>query len=171
MNWDAFGALAEGLGALVVIASVIYLGKQVHDNTKQASADSQSRIVENWIRILDSMTSDERVTSAVRKSYSGLQTMSDDEKFIAYMRFASMVNHLEMVLRLEKQGLVPAETSETFGNIIAMLLATPGWEEFWSLDGGLAVPLTASYLKDRASPESGTMPFTDVIPFFAYSKE
>jgi hypothetical protein len=48
MNWDAIGAVAELLGALGVIASLVYLGRQINHNseivqasTNQAVADSR----------------------------------------------------------------------------------------------------------------------------------
>ena len=35
MNWDAVGAIAESIGALGVISSLIYLAVQVRQNTRQ----------------------------------------------------------------------------------------------------------------------------------------
>ena len=37
MNWDAIGAIAELLGAIGVIASLIYLATQVRQNREQVS--------------------------------------------------------------------------------------------------------------------------------------
>ena len=34
MNWDVIGSLAEILGALGVVASLVYFGMQVHQNTR-----------------------------------------------------------------------------------------------------------------------------------------
>ena len=34
MNWDALGALAEAVGALAVIITLIYLALQTRDNVK-----------------------------------------------------------------------------------------------------------------------------------------
>jgi len=93
INWDAVGASAEGIAAVVVIASVIYLSKQIQNNTEQASAESQRRVVENWIRVLNSITIDTRITNAVRKSFVSLDNLSGEEQTIAYLRFAAIVNH------------------------------------------------------------------------------
>ncbi len=40
MNWDALGAIAELLGAVGVIASLLYLGRQIRQSTKQSFASS-----------------------------------------------------------------------------------------------------------------------------------
>jgi hypothetical protein len=38
MNWDAIGALAELAGAVSVLGTLIYLAKQIKDNSKLLSA-------------------------------------------------------------------------------------------------------------------------------------
>ena len=40
MNWDAIGSLAEILGAIGVIASLVYVGMQVRQNTRTMHAAS-----------------------------------------------------------------------------------------------------------------------------------
>ena len=40
MNWDAFGALAELLGAIGVVASLIYLATQVRQNSRHVRSQS-----------------------------------------------------------------------------------------------------------------------------------
>jgi len=169
INWDAVGASAEGIAAVVVIASVIYLSKQIQNNTEQASAESQRRVVENWIRVLNSITIDTRITNAVRKSFVSLDNLSGEEQTIAYLRFAAIVNHFEMVLSLEEQGLIPVERSETFGNVIRLLVGAPGWKQFWALDGGVAAPRVAQYLQDNPLSENEHGSVIDVFPFLAYS--
>ena len=42
MNWDAIGAIAEGLGALGVIATLFYLASQVRQSKKATEANTRS---------------------------------------------------------------------------------------------------------------------------------
>ena len=41
MNWDAIGAIAESLGALAVIISLIYLAAQVRQTRVQLRAQAE----------------------------------------------------------------------------------------------------------------------------------
>ena len=41
MNWDAIAAIAEGLGALGVIASLLYVAVQVRQNTRASRVESK----------------------------------------------------------------------------------------------------------------------------------
>src|SRR5687768_12749763 len=55
MNWDAVAALAEILGAIGVIASLLYLSQQVRQNTEAtrlAMSHSISAAVRDWNRPL-----------------------------------------------------------------------------------------------------------------------
>lgn len=45
MNWDAIGATAEILGALAVLATLVYLSLQIHQSNKLAQAESQRELM------------------------------------------------------------------------------------------------------------------------------
>ena len=51
MNWDAIGALAETLGAIGVIASVLYLAYEVRSNTKTIRAEASTRAQMEWSKV------------------------------------------------------------------------------------------------------------------------
>ena len=46
MNWDAISAIAEILGAVAVVASLMYVGKQVAQNTAMMRVGSASETLE-----------------------------------------------------------------------------------------------------------------------------
>ena len=46
MNWDAISAIAEIIGAVVVVASLIYVGRQVAQNTAMMRVGAASESME-----------------------------------------------------------------------------------------------------------------------------
>ena len=46
MNWDAIGAIAETLGAVGVIASLVYLATQIRQNTSTVRSSAASSLAE-----------------------------------------------------------------------------------------------------------------------------
>ena len=50
MNWDAVGAVAESLGALGVILSVLYLAYEVRSSTHTTRAEAGTRAQMEWAR-------------------------------------------------------------------------------------------------------------------------
>ena len=47
MNWDAIGAIGEVIGALAVVASLIYLASQVRHNNRLARNDSLQTVLQS----------------------------------------------------------------------------------------------------------------------------
>ena len=48
MNWDAIGAVAEMLGAIAVIATLLYLSKQIKSSEKTTRNEMRHRHMEAW---------------------------------------------------------------------------------------------------------------------------
>ena len=40
MNWEAIGAIGETVGAIAVVATIIYLARQVRDNSRQVKINT-----------------------------------------------------------------------------------------------------------------------------------
>jgi len=47
MNWDALAAIGQAFGALAVVASLLYLARQVRHSTLQSHAAAWSRLT-SW---------------------------------------------------------------------------------------------------------------------------
>jgi hypothetical protein len=45
MNWDALGAIAETLGAIAVVASLVYLGRQVRQGSREVHANTSNSVI------------------------------------------------------------------------------------------------------------------------------
>ena len=56
MSWDALGAVAELLGAIAVIASLLYLGLQIRASNKQSKAQTFHLVASEQARVSDSIT-------------------------------------------------------------------------------------------------------------------
>lgn len=48
MNWDAVSAVAEVIGVIVVIMSLVYFAAQVRQGNQMALAESERELLENW---------------------------------------------------------------------------------------------------------------------------
>jgi len=49
MNWDAVGAIAELLGAIGVIGSLIYVASQVRASTVASKVESKLHLTQNMV--------------------------------------------------------------------------------------------------------------------------
>ena len=63
MNWEAIGVIAEVVGAVAVIVSLVYLAIQVSSNTRALRATASFDTTHSWA------TTNGRVTCPIQKSY------------------------------------------------------------------------------------------------------
>lgn len=86
MNWEAIGAVAELVGAAGVIASLLYLGAQVHASNRasavQAKLDS-TRLLNDFMDLLIERPD---LNQLMIKGRKGLETLSADE----YQQFSNI---------------------------------------------------------------------------------
>lgn len=77
MDWDAIGAIAEVLGAIAVIASLIYLSIQIRASTSQSRAQLFQQVTSEQARVSDAVTNEENYAVWL-KMYRG-ERLEDDE--------------------------------------------------------------------------------------------
>ena len=165
MNWDAIGALAEALGTMVIIVSILYLSRQIRESTKYASAEAERQIQESYIGIHDSMSRDPEAFQAFRKGLASFDMLSDVEKSHAHVRFNIFINHLEMVLRMQAKGLVDDDLVDTYCNVVVGTLDTPGGREYWKRSGHAYQQRSRSYIDAHLSSGSEIGDFQKVFPY------
>ena len=80
MDWIAVGALAELVGAVAVVLTLVYLAEQVRNNTRMArsaaTAEAVAAVREANARIAD----DPSVSQLFWKGLQGLENLSEDER-------------------------------------------------------------------------------------------
>ena len=75
MNWDALGAMAEAIGALLVIASLVYLSIQVRQSNKEAEASAQSTWISGWNEAIKGWIKDDITIEAMRNGFDDFDSL------------------------------------------------------------------------------------------------
>ncbi len=88
MNWDAIGAIAELLGAVGVIASLVYLAGQIRQsreqmalNSRTMQASTQQDISENINGIVMRATADSENTRAIALGSADFEQLNEGDAF------------------------------------------------------------------------------------------
>ena len=81
MQWDAIGAIAEALGAVAVIVSIVYLARQVRQTRVQLQAQAEDAIT---ARSFDAYTPvyEGNNASIFRRGLTSPQELNEDEAFV-----------------------------------------------------------------------------------------
>lgn len=135
MNWEIVAAAAELLGAIGVIASLVYLAGQVRSSGHQARHAAIQSVVnkmnEVWIHMAAETTADLWVRGS--KGLSNLDGEREAVQFSALM--LSVFRPFEEMYHYRKEGLVDDWIWESISPVCQALMSTPGFAEWWERRG------------------------------------
>jgi hypothetical protein len=130
MNWDAIGAIGEIIGALAVIATLMYLAIQVRHTKNMVTNQNEQTLYQQWASSLQPLATSPQVSSLMvkgRKSYLGL-TEEERMQFDALM--VMVLNSAEAPYRITDNSEEDAEV-EVIWEIARLFLNYPGGREYW----------------------------------------
>jgi hypothetical protein len=132
MSLQDLGSLGEFVGAVAVVASLLYLALQMRQNTAALQVGSRQAIVESYRSFNRPFISDPTVgTLFVEKltSYPELEP-PDQMRFVSLL--VDQMLHFQGALALHESGSLDDETFRAYRDFAAALLSTPGGAAFWS---------------------------------------
>ncbi len=110
MNWDALGAVAELAGALSVLGTLIYLAKQIKDNSKLLSTSIYETAMEGYNNINKWSTGDPDLVLLTHRMFVENETeMTPIEIFRVHMIQRIYANHIYKLYRLYEDGVLHAK--------------------------------------------------------------
>jgi len=142
MNWDAIGAIAETLGAVGVIVSLVYLATQIRhsrdqmsQNSKLLTASATTAAIQTRSRSNEMMIQDSEVA---RIFWDGIVdrdslTLEDQGRFdpLILLQFEGRSQDFLFY----RQGVSSAESWDMAEAGIGWMLEYPGYQQWWRLWG------------------------------------
>ena len=128
MNWQAIAAVAEAVGAIAVVASLLYLAVQVRQNTRQSRLGAQQAMVAELGMALQAQAQDREFATLLAKGLQSLESLDPVER----VRFLSHVGHLlrlyEAVYFYHAEGTLDDRIWKGFEAAIADVMSYPGMQ-------------------------------------------
>jgi len=136
MNWDAIGAIAETVGTLAVLITLVYLAVQLRTANKQREIESLRHNWDGLNQICSILSESPEKASIVLRGRESLQNITDEERMIFEFIHISMLNTFEVwylqLMETSPPGSYRDEQIHNMGHIIAFLFDHPGTRELWS---------------------------------------
>lgn len=119
MNWDAIGAVGEIVGAMAVVASLIYLASQIRHQNSIALRDSRSNILDRWA-ILSTSQIENLDTAALMNKLRSISASLTDEERVRASGLASMyLNVCGAINSSHEAGVLPEKILNLHLNILS----------------------------------------------------
>lgn len=170
MNWDAVIAVTEIAGVVAVVVSLIYVGYQVRQNTRQLRQDNLRETVRgtldsNWLYHRDA-----RALAVFRKAVRSFDELEPDDKALFHSIVVDIAFYFEVVRQLEMSGLIDRSAVDINQRFLAGILVTPGGREWLRFaEDTMPMPEPAlAYLKLVVEVGEGSIrPITELQPWLA----
>ena len=88
MNWDSVGAIGELLGAVAVVVSLIYLGRQVRQNTTAVRTGNATTMQNNFQKLAKLFYTDTAMTEVVLQAMESDRDLTPAQRHGAYAYFS-----------------------------------------------------------------------------------
>ena len=166
MNWDAIGAIAEVLGAVAVIVTLVYFALQIRQSNRLAEAESQRELMK--LDVFTPLVTDPVLTSEFRACLNRYEEQDSDVKTRFFFLMTAWHLQMESVFRMNEKGLIAELSYKGYLTWYNSLLSTPGGAAFWKEVSPAHAPDLVEALEalknDKDNPYRYTNAF-DLMPF------
>lgn len=126
MNWDAVGATAEVVGAIGVLASLIYLAIQIRHNSSSVDSSTEDGVVSGFNEINLVIAADPKLAALFTMGLENPNGLGSEEATQFSFLFSSYINQYSRLYILYLKGSFPKDRWETYARELAYLISTPG---------------------------------------------
>ena len=135
MNWEAIGAIAELLGALGVIVSLIYLAAQIRQNTRSACSASFQVAAAEAGQIYRVIAENSEAARVFRIGMQEPTRLDSDEMVRFVSLLASMFRGYENMFVQYQNRKVDEASWAAWRTSMVTALESPGGSCFWEARG------------------------------------
>lgn len=131
------GNLGEFVGALGVIVSLIYLAKQMQQNTISVRAASFNSMVQNSLRLLEHSFIDSEFARFLHRAELDPSALSPEERVRWDSYMTAVYRHFGNLVYQHRVGALDQEMWESYERTLVDHLRSPAWRAWFQENNGL----------------------------------
>jgi hypothetical protein len=131
MNWDAIGALADMAGAIGVILSLLYLGVQIRNQSKQSRLESVSESTRQWNDILADTANNRELCSIWIRGLEAFDQLDREERAQFSSQLGRVCRVVEGLFEHYQEDRLKPDTWDAISRTLMDFAAYPGFKDWW----------------------------------------
>ena len=131
MNWDAVGAIGEIVGAAAVIATLIYLGKQIRDSARAARSAAVTDATNAIQALYQQLGSDPQSSQHFLRGLRDYDAMPELDQFQWLMMMHAFFIAFQRSFFLAHEGTLDVRLRDSIGTAIISVNHLPGVRRYW----------------------------------------
>lgn len=171
MNWNAVSAIAEIVGVIAVVISLIYLALQVRQNTSQLRQDNMRTTVRGTLDANWYYHRDPEAFRVISRGIRSFDDLSPQEQAHFHSIIVDLSFYLEIARHQHMAGLIDKSALDVNLRFFLAILSTPGGGQWWEM-AKQTKPMPESGVEflqralDSAQP-GDVPPITELQPWLA----
>jgi len=145
MNWDAISAVAETVGTIAVLATLLYLSVQIRVANKQRETESLRHNYDGLNRMCELLAESTEKASIVKRGRESLENLTDEERMVFEFVHIRILNTVEswymQLMETSPPGEYRDQQLENIKGVIVYMLNYPGARKIWSMVKHTFVPV------------------------------
>lgn len=126
MNWEAIGAIGEIIGALAVVATLVYLTIQLKQNTKSINSNNHNFVTQGFNQFNLALFSDPELARLSREGIYDIDKLSDIDKVRAQHMLHLLCNIYRNLYHQFLDGTYPEEEWLPWAYEAKQIMESPG---------------------------------------------
>jgi hypothetical protein len=150
--------LTEAVGTLGVIASLVFVGLQVRQNTIAVRAQVHQDITNSYLAVAETVTAHASAfASGISATPEAFAALSDEDKLIYFGVIFGFFKHFENMFGQYERGLIDSDSWAAWSEHILMYYRQPGVQIWWNLRGPAFTPKFREFLENSPAPKVKSM--------------
>ena len=134
MNWDLIVILAEVVGAIAVVVSLVYLAVQTRDNTRVMRSRAAWDAQQSFVEVNETLGDGGFVSDLLYKTLIEPDQLSDKEKYFVQRFYRSWFQRMEAQFALYQSGILDEEIWNLRRGYAKAIFNNPIAKECWEAE-------------------------------------
>jgi hypothetical protein len=153
MSLEQISLISQIISAVAVIASLIFVGFQIHQNTQVARAQIREHIMSDWGSTAQVLTQNPKVfATGIAGAQEEYDALSNEDKFTFMTQAFIVFKHYENMFLQYKAGFLDEETWVAWSTHPLMYFHQRGIRNWWKERGIAFTPSFRAFLEASEAP-------------------
>jgi hypothetical protein len=130
INWDALGAIGELIGAVAVVATLLYLAIQIRQNNASQRIATKQEMTRQFADFIDMLVLHPGICAIHDRGLAGEELSATDKPIFSRLMAKAAWQCSTMHLQYVVQNMHAGDWQES-RSLIAYYCSTPGFQTFW----------------------------------------
>ena len=131
MNWEALAAIADTVGSIVVIISLVYLSIQIHRQTVEAKLATGNELANQLNYVYANLSDNAELADLFYQGINDFHSLSPGRKIQLSTYFSRLLRVMEGMFYQQRHGRVEAAIWSGLDRAIQDFCGYPGVKSWW----------------------------------------